>query len=312
MMSAPSNIPLPASEVIDRLRPDTSVHVKFKPHGDTEERGAEPRFLIGYWSIRGLAAPLRMLLHAAKVDHIVAAYDLSEEEAGDGWTKSAYLLDREWIRSDVDPLVNLPFLVDRVNNVVVAQTNACFSYLGKELGMFGINKEQEAKCEELLCEIMDLRNVMVGYAYGGSPDAHAAAINSAKVHLEKLEQYIKFQLHVKSKNGGKKRKVEVSPYLVGDSFTSPDFHLFEMLDQFECLCEAKSVDLWGDQFVHLKQWKALFSSLPENKAYLDSQFHTEWPFNNSFAIFGSAPKAATYVRGQATPWKGQGSTTCAY
>lgn len=105
-----------------------------------------------------------MLLHAAKVDHIVAAYDVGEEEEGHGWTKSAYLLDQEWMRSDVDPLVNLPFLVNRENNVVVVQANACFSYLGKELDMFGHNKEQEAKCEELLCEIMALRNVMVGYA----------------------------------------------------------------------------------------------------------------------------------------------------
>jgi glutathione S-transferase len=59
-----------------------------------------------------------------------------------------------------NPLANLPYVVD--GDIVICQSNACFSYLGRKLGLWGKNVADEVKCEELLCEIMDVRNKVVG------------------------------------------------------------------------------------------------------------------------------------------------------
>ena len=55
-----------------------------------------------------------------------------------------------------NPLINLPYVVD--GEVVVSQSNACLSYLGRKLGLWGGNEAEVSLCEQLLCEIMDLRN----------------------------------------------------------------------------------------------------------------------------------------------------------
>merc|ERR1719203_368581 len=68
-----------------------------------------PRFTIGYWSIRGLGAPLRMMLSAAGVDHIVNLHDLVEDDETGGWT-SMYFKNKPEIRK-YNEFMNLPYLI---------------------------------------------------------------------------------------------------------------------------------------------------------------------------------------------------------
>ena len=85
----------------DRLRPDTIVKVTYN------DQGEDPRFITGYWSIRGLGAPIRMILSAAQVNHWIVMYDVTEE-GETGWSKETWLNDKEWIRDGYNCLANLP------------------------------------------------------------------------------------------------------------------------------------------------------------------------------------------------------------
>ena len=293
------------SSIIKKLNADSKIAVSF---GTTKDD--PPRFVVGYWSIRGLGAPLRMMLHAAKVDHIVAMYDVIENQTNDeSWNLSTYLGDKNWLKKDYNSFCNLPFVVDtQVKNddgkeLVVVQTNACFMYLGRELNMMGKNNLEMVKCEELLCEIMDLRNNMVKFAYGGNSSEIMAwkMFSSSKKILNKLEAYLK------SKKG--------SCYLVGEQLSAPDFHLFEMLDQFDGLCKvygSKFEDEYWPCYPCLKEFITAFSMLPENQNYLQSDLHCKIPYNNTRAIFSSALENKTYVRGQDAPWRKMGSVEVIY
>lgn len=60
-------------------------------------------------------------------------------------------------------------------DIIVSQTNACFSYVGRKLGLWGDTPLEVIICEEVLCEIMDLRNKMIPFAYGGGDDLTSKA-----------------------------------------------------------------------------------------------------------------------------------------
>ncbi len=61
----------------------TTVEVSF---GDKD---APKRFALGYWSIRGLGAPLTMMLCAAKVPFTLCLYDIVENGES-GWTSDYF------------------------------------------------------------------------------------------------------------------------------------------------------------------------------------------------------------------------------
>lgn len=271
----------------------TSAGTTFKVRFPSNDEGA--RFAVGYWSIRGLAAPLRMMLCAAKVNFDAFQYDLLEQ-GDDGWS-SEYFTEKPTLRERYhQPLMNLPYIVDRKERAVVCQTNACFSYLAREIGMWGESSLDISKCEELLCEIYDIRNIMTGFAYG-TPVAEREtagrdAVKKAKGSFKKIETILSSSSD--------------PHYLVGGKATAPDFHLFEMLDQYEDLCKDVSAGDLYERFPCLKAFKINFESLSENQLYLKSQMHTQTPINNCMAVFGSAPGRPLYKRGQAAPWMNQG------
>ncbi len=61
----------------------TTVEVSF---GDKD---VPKKFALGYWSIRGLGAPLTMMLCAAKVPFTLCLYDIVEDSES-GWTSDYF------------------------------------------------------------------------------------------------------------------------------------------------------------------------------------------------------------------------------
>lgn len=104
---------------------------------------------VGYWSIKGLGAPLRMMVLYAGCPLNAVNYDLRPKDGG-GWDGSAWFDIKPDLKA-VNPLINLPYVQD--GDVLVSQTNACLSYLGRRLGMWGNNPAEEIECEQLLCEV---------------------------------------------------------------------------------------------------------------------------------------------------------------
>lgn len=134
-------------------------------------------------------------------------------------------------------------------------------------------------CEQLLCEAMDLRNSMtrVAYSKGDEVEACRQLLDGQKSDgsLRKLENW----LHGKS--GANKL------YFVGSKLSAPDFHIFEMLDQYTQMADFHGLDMPLDALPHLKAFYNNFRQLPQNQAYLNSALHT-LPFNQKMAKFGGA------------------------
>jgi hypothetical protein len=273
----------------DRLNPDTTIKVCYNDQGD------DPRFIVGYWSIRGLGAPIRMMLSAAQVNHWIVMYDVVEE-GETGWSKETWLEDKEWIMKGYNSLANLPYLIDCRTNMVLVQSNAIMSFLGRELRMLGRSPPMTCRCEELLCEIMDLRNHMVGYAYNRNVDRRkedAALLVApdgpvARI-LDKLEVVLE-NAYPGAMDGSDELqdKRESICFLVGREITAPDFCLWEMLDQFRHLCSLFRMPSLTISRPYLDAYFFNFRDLEENDPYLQfDEIYNNLPLNNPYARFGS-------------------------
>jgi len=192
-----------------------------------------------------------MMLCAAKKPFTLFLYDIVEE--GSGWNSDYFVAKKEFIKEYKNPLWNLPFCVDRAEKMVIVQTNAVFARIARSCGFMGDNEKSASECEELLCELMDLRNVMVGFCYGGpvsANDGEAAktVLASGMKHLKKLEAWLEIQAS--------------DIHLVEGKMNAPDFHLYEMLDQFEGFCDFYKLGDLFDDLPRLKAFKEGFANLP--------------------------------------------------
>ena len=79
-------------------------------------------------------------------------------------------LNNPYARIGSDPGSNDHYIRDERAAKWREQSNAIMSFLGRELRMLGRSPPMTCRCEELLCEIMDLRNDMVEYAYNRNVD----------------------------------------------------------------------------------------------------------------------------------------------
>jgi len=271
---------------------------------DFGDKAIPKRHAIAYWSIRGLGAPLTMMMCAAKTPFTLFLYDIVEKGESE-WNSHYFGAKGGYIKEFKQPLWNLPYCVDRENKSVIVQTNAIFAHLGRACGMLGDDQIATSECEQLLSEIYDLRNVVVGYAYGSGEVDISSVLAQANKHLEKLEQWLEIQAEKTEQNLDNDGRVV---HLVNGKYSAPDFHLYEMLDQFEALAKENKQDLYTN-LKRIKEFKEGFETLPENQFYLDSWLHKELPFNNCMAKFGSLPGPKTYVHGESAKyatWRGKG------
>ena len=186
-----------------------------------------------------------------------------------------------------------------VGDVVISQSNACLSYLGRKLHLWGNNDAEIASCEQLLCEAMDLRNNVVGFCYGrtGNPadleEATAFIANAQDGILAKLELWL-----AKHAPGFS----EDSPFFVGNHASAPDFHIFELLDQLHLLAKCRSIAGVTDseKLPNLKAFYDGFKKLPANEKYFKSAMATA-PCNNLSAVFGSKSDGYQWQKGDPLP-----------
>ncbi|KAJ1624806.1 glutathione-s-transferase [Pavlovales sp. CCMP2436] len=234
---------------------------------------------IGYWKIRGLGAPLRMMCEYAGAAYVSTAFEVVEKADGsfglDSWFK-----DKKPELLKLNALTNLPYV--RVGNVVVSQSNACFTHLGRRFGLMGATEEEASKNEQCLCQIMDLRNDAVGLFYSGF------AADKVTVFESKSEGYYTKKVPVHFSKFEHWLQAAGTTFLVADSPQVADFHLWEMLDQHEALGRFLRKPSLLEAFPLLKRYYADFKALPQLQAYFAGPQHA-LPINNKMAVFGSTP-----------------------
>jgi glutathione S-transferase len=252
---------------------------------------------VGYWGIRGLAAPLRMMVMFRNVPLKSENYDVLEDQSKSGYDRSSWFNVKDELKAK-NPLINLPYVID--GDVVITQSNACFLYLGRKLKLLGNSEKDMVDCEQLLCECMDIRNSVVSFAYsrdGSHFPRWAENITSRNGSVDKLNLWLerKYSGSIDSAS---------SVFFVGNDATVPDFHIWEMMDQIRSMASFFSQPDPLANFPFLAKFHDSFKNLPQNQRYFECKL-SQLPCNNLMAIgYGATPAGAAWVWGQEQPWVG--------
>ncbi|MDC0161607.1 glutathione S-transferase family protein [bacterium] len=253
---------------------------------------------VGYWSTKGLGAVCRMVVLYSgctlksknyRLQPILNENNLSYD--GSEWHEN----DKIELKKR-NYLINLPYI--ELNNsqgedILISQSNACLAYIGRKFNMFGKNEVDVSKCEQLLLETNDLRNVITTFAYTHFENKDVEKLAANEVFLKVFQ----------NNNVGKIQKFENwlndnddknNYFLINNEITIPDFNLFDILDFYlEFLKYYNFVDDKNNKYIfneigypNISKFYNNFIQLPKMQKYLNSIFYT-LPFTNKSAKFGS-------------------------
>jgi len=174
-----------------------------------------------------------------------------------------------------NPLANLPYIED--GDLIVTQSNACLLYLGNKFGLLGKTPQDRRDCEQVLCEIMDMRNQMSSVFYNGIGNNENNELSNLMClnQLAKLEDWL---------------SIRKTKFLISETPSAPDFHLFELLDQLKTLSLVYRISPWNknNAYPYLQLFYSNFDCLPFLTQYRSS-FLSKLPINNKMAKYGTRP-----------------------
>jgi glutathione S-transferase len=227
-----------------------------------EQQGKKPE--LGYWAIRGLAQPIRLLLAYAGAEFEDKRYVCGGAETN--YDRSQWNNVKNSLGLDFP---NLPYWVEYhptsgEPTLRITQSNAILRHLARKYNLMGQTLEQQAVVDMLLEQAMDFRNSAVNLFYGPRFEERLQPyLNNLKDVLAGLEKYL----------GDKK-------FFAGDQLTVADFPYYELIDQHrilrpDCLDECPKIRAFLDRFEELRPIAAYMKS---------SQFLAR-PINNPQAHF---------------------------
>jgi glutathione synthase/RimK-type ligase-like ATP-grasp enzyme len=229
----------------------------------------KPKFTLGYWGIRGLAAPLRMMLEYTNAQYIDVRYGSPGVPDWHGEAKAPL--------KDQNALINLPYV--ELNGKVVTQSNACFRFVGKKLGLNGRGDDASVSNDEVLCQAMDLRDAVIGmvYPFKGIKDrkGYETAMKKSLTDGDAIGNFTKFEGYLKQAG---------TTFMCGNKPCTGDFHVFEMLDQHEMMAKDLKMPSPLEKYPGLKAYYDKFKSLPQLEKYFESEAY-KLPVNAAMAHF---------------------------
>ncbi|KAF7484877.1 hypothetical protein GHT09_003577 [Marmota monax] len=116
--------------------------------------------ILGYWNIRGLAHPIRLLL-----EYTDSSYEEKKYTMGDApdYDRSQWLHEKFKLGLDFP---NLPYLIDGPHKIT--QSNAILRYLARKHNLCGETEEEKIRVDILENQIMDVRMHFIMLCY--NPD----------------------------------------------------------------------------------------------------------------------------------------------
>lgn len=215
--------------------------------------------VLGYWNIRGLAQPIRLMLAYAETDFEDKkyAYGPAPEFDRSEWTKEKNTLGL--------PFPNLPYYID--GSLKLTQSITIMRYLARKLKLDPENEEDRVRSDMIEQQISDIRSTFTRMCY--NPD------------FEKLkEEYLKsLPAVLKSLSSflGERQW-----FASAEKLTYVDFMVYETLDHHKVM----TPDCLND-FQNLKDFVERFEGLPTIKKYMKSSDFLKYPLNGDMAVFGS-------------------------
>uniref|UniRef100_UPI00358E25C0 glutathione S-transferase Mu 4-like isoform X2 n=1 Tax=Myxine glutinosa TaxID=7769 RepID=UPI00358E25C0 len=217
-----------------------------------------PSVVFGYWDVRGLGQPIRLLL-----EHVSEKYEDKLYVCGDGpdYDRSCWLDEKFNLGLDFP---NLPYIID--GSVKIVQSGAIMRYLGRKHDLCPDDEIGWQRVDQLEDHAYDLRIKFARTCY--SPDfekTHQAYTDALPGEMKQLSAFL----------GNRK-------WFVGDKLTFVDFIMYEYLDQ-QLLFSPSCLD----NVPTLKQYHQHFEELKNIPAYLKSNRFIKTRINNRMAFWGS-------------------------
>ncbi|XP_038166772.1 LOW QUALITY PROTEIN: glutathione S-transferase Mu 3-like [Arvicola amphibius] len=202
---------------------------------------------LGYWNVRGLTHPIRLLL-----EYTDSSYEEKRYVMGDApnFDRSQWLSEKFNLGLDIP---NLPYLIDGSHKIT--QSNAILRYLGRKhnrcpvCAAGGETEQERIRVDTLENQVMDTRiHLMIVCC---NPEFVKQKPEFLKAIPDKMKIFSEFL--------GKR------PWFAGDKITYVDFLAYDILDQYR-LFEPTCLDA----FPNLKDFLARFEGLKKISAYMKS------------------------------------------
>uniref|UniRef100_A0A8D2CZY3 Glutathione S-transferase n=1 Tax=Sciurus vulgaris TaxID=55149 RepID=A0A8D2CZY3_SCIVU len=137
---------------------------------------------LGYWDIRGLTNPIRLLL-----EYTDSSYEEKRYTMGDApdYDRSQWLDEKFKLGLDFP---NLPYLIDGVHRIT--QSNAILCYIARKHNLCGETEEEKIRVDMLENQAMDTRMQLAMVCY--SPDFEKKKPEFLETLPEKMKLYSQF------------------------------------------------------------------------------------------------------------------------
>uniref|UniRef100_A0A8C9Q9C8 Glutathione S-transferase Mu 4 n=1 Tax=Spermophilus dauricus TaxID=99837 RepID=A0A8C9Q9C8_SPEDA len=116
--------------------------------------------ILGYWNIRGLAHPIRLLLEYTDSSYEEKKYTMGD---GNGTPRVRWLNEKFKLGLDFP---NLPYLIDGPHKIT--QSNAILRYLARKHNLCGETEEEKIRVDILENQVVDVRMHFIMLCY--NPD----------------------------------------------------------------------------------------------------------------------------------------------
>jgi len=222
--------------------------------------------ILCYWDIRGLAAPIRLIL----------------EYAGVGYENRTMIMPKpEWLQMKLTlgfDFPNLPYYQE--GNLKLTQSGAIMRHLARKFKLDGTNEKEKALADMVSDQLGDIRGNLVGLCYNpnftqqmlqdwAQAEGEFSGRDTLKARLETLERYLE-------NHGGE--------WFAGENLTFADFMAWEILDQHRILMPGSL-----DSFSLLKRFMQKFESLENIDSYLHAPRYKQFPIWSHRAKYGYYP-----------------------
>jgi len=167
---------------------------------------------LGYWSLRGLAEPLRYVLHYTGTAFEDKQYDIVGEAPN--YSREMWLADKPNLGLEFP---NLPYYID--GDLKLTETMAIAGHIARKHGLVGECEKDYVRLDIATGIMQDVAREFAMLCYGADFETKKSAyIDALPTRTEKLSKLL-----------------GAGNYLCGDKIAFMDFVLFELLERLQSL-----------------------------------------------------------------------------
>jgi len=235
------------------------------------------KYELGYWDIKGLAAPIRMALYYAnrngEFPFIDKTYTLTANGQG-GWNNDWAPTYKSMAESQ-HAFPNLPYLILPDGSLTLVQSSAILRYIGRVAKLEGDTETERSRCDEAIEQFADFRKEIVDASYGRLGN-YEKALNDILL-TGTFPFALKGLANQLARTGG--------VYIAGPNITVADFYVYDVVVLID---KHSKGSLLPSQYPTIAEYKARIEALPGLAQYFAAPC-AKFAHNNKMAVWGGKP-----------------------